>query len=413
MAAVPKNEGPAFIPSAYREHDARTHQVQKVCGEYGALIADIDGGNHPLEAVRAVAEDIFGKSAWLIHSSSSSRPGARKWRMVIPLVAPVRFATWRAGQRLLHDALADAGIQPDRAAARAAQPVYLPNIPPIHARTGTLLREGGVAEGAPLYWERLHSPLDAPGLDLERGLLAVDIAALVAEDAARQAAAEAVAEEAARKRREGGGSTEIERFNAKHDLIDLMLKYEYADSPGNDADWRSPFQTTGTYATRVTTRADGSQYWHLMSASDAEAGLGREADSGGRHGDSFDLFVRFEHNGDMAAALAALRAAEAVGDFERVKMPPLPETDCREAQSSRNSRFTLSPFWAGDALPPAKPWLIWNTLPSLASARSSRHPWPARRFSALSLAVHSLNRSPFSGQPPVKPVGPCCSQPRA
>ena len=278
-ASFPKIDAPAFIPSTYCEHNARAHAVQKEHGAFVALTADIDKGDQPLEAVEAVARDFAGDAAWLTYSSASSRLGHRKWRVILPLAAPIDFQTWHAAQTIFHDHLEEAGIEPDRALARAGQIIFAPNVPPVHEGTETPLREGGVADGAPLYFECSQSDMTAPGLDLDRCGFALEILERSEDNRAEEGRRRAAADEAKRKRAEctGTGSTTIERFNAAHDLADLLLKYEYEVSPANDVDWRSPHQTTGSYATRVSADDDDRRWWCSLSGSDREAGLGRES----------------------------------------------------------------------------------------------------------------------------------------
>jgi hypothetical protein len=324
-AAHPKIDSLAFIPSTYREYDARAHAIQQERGAYVTLTGDIDAGDHALKAVEAVVRDFAGNAAWSIYSSASSRPGDRRWRAVIPLRAPVDFQTWHAAQTVLHDEFACAGIVPDRTLARAGQIVFAPNVPAVHDKSGAHLREGGAVDGAPLYFESSRSGMTAPGLDLDRCGSALEILERIEDNQADDARRRAAADEAKAKRAEraGSGFTPIERFNEAHDLADLLVKYGYAGSPSNGADWRSPHQESGSYATRVSADDDDRQWWCSLSGSDREAGIGRECASG-CHGDAFDLFAHYEHGGDRDAALAALRASEAAHAFDGVDVP-LPE----------------------------------------------------------------------------------------
>lgn len=106
------------------------------------------------------------------------------------------------------------------------------------------------------------------------------------------------------------GSSPIERFNAANQIEDLMVEYGY-ESGSNGIDWRSPLQQSGSYASRVYARDDGSEEFITLSGSDADAGLGIETASGARRGDAFDLFVYYKHKGDRAAALSAWKEEEA------------------------------------------------------------------------------------------------------
>lgn len=109
----------------------------------------------------------------------------------------------------------------------------------------------------------------------------------------------------------------MERFNATHDTTALLLQYGYTQSPEKPTDWRSPLQKSGSYATQL--HPDGS--WHSFSSSDAAAGLGRPAKSGGRMGDAFDLVVHFAHGGNYGKAVASLAPKADVGVFTGELMP--------------------------------------------------------------------------------------------
>ena len=407
-AALPKLDALAFIPSTCCEHNARAHAVQKEHGKYVALTADIDEGDQPLEAVEAIARDFAGSAACLVYSSASSRPGHRKWRVILPLTAPVDYPTWHAAQTVFHDHLEAAGIKPDIALQRAGQIIFAPNVPPVHEGTGTPLREGGAIDGAPLYFESSQSDIDAEGLDLCASWLTLEIMvareAVEAEEELRRAAADEA--KARRAERGGSGSTPIERFNEAHDLTDLLVKYGYENSPSDDADWRSRNQTTGSYATQVRVDDEGRQYWISLSGSDQEAGLGCACSSGtGCHGDAFDLFMHYGHGGDRDAALAAFRAAEEEHTFDGVDLPPpeykpgaAPEPACR-------SRFDLELFWAGDALPPAKPWLLHNMLPWVAVGMLVAPSMAGKTFLALELARTLAEGAQFFGTAPREACG--------
>jgi len=404
--AHPKIDALAFIPSTYREHDARAHAVQQERGAYVTLTADIDAGDHPLATIEGVVSKFAGNAAWSIYSSGSSRPGDRRWRAVIPLRAPVDFQTWHAAQTVFHDEFASADIVPDRTLARAGQIVFAPNVPSVHEKSGTHLREGGKAEGAPLFFECSRSGIAAPGLDLDRCGSALEILERIEDNQAEDARRRAAADEAKRKRAEstGTGSTAIERFNATNDLADLLVKYGYEESPSNGADWRSPHQESGSYATRVSADDDGRQWWFSLSGSDREAGLGRECPSG-CHGDAFDLFVHYDHGGDRDAALAAFRASEAAHAYDGTDVP-LPEYKPGSApEPACRSRFDLELFWAGDALPPAKPWLLHNVLPWVAVGMLVAPSMAGKTFLALELARALAEGAQFFGTAPREACG--------
>lgn len=123
-----------------------------------------------------------------------------------------------------------------------------------------------------------------------------------AQRAAAEAFARAERERRQRERAARGGSEAsiVDEFNARHDLPALLDRYGYQQARGSDH-WRSPYQTSKTYATRVY-----GEYWISLSSSDAENGLGRASKNGSScFGDAFDLFVHFDRRGDFTAAVRA------------------------------------------------------------------------------------------------------------
>ncbi len=388
----PKDAAPSFLPSLYAEHDARSYKAQRERGRFVALTADIDIGDHVRAEIKHAARNFAGDAAWLVYSSSSSRPGHRKWRIIIILVRPLQFPDWHAAQTVFHDELARAGIEPDRSLARAGQPVFAPNVPHLHIAkdgTRTALRDG---DGAPLYFERSHSALDAHGFDPSSGWQGMELAALKEQCEADNARRLAAHEEGAKRRLERGNeSTPIARFNAANDVIDLLVKYGYEESPASDLDWRSPHQGSGSYATRIMTDGDGHQHWVSLSQSDREARLGRDCDSG-CYGDAFDLFVHFEHGGDHKAALAELRMTDTVDDFAGVSSAKAGKT-----QEATARRFKLDLYFAGAALPPIPPSLLYGVLPRVGVASVIAPSMAGKTTLVLELGRALATGDPFFG----------------
>jgi len=347
----PKTEATAFIPSTYCAPDARNHQAQRERGQFVALTADVDDGDQACELIEGQARAFAGDCAWLVYTSSSSRPGHQKWRIVVPLAQPLSYDDWYAAQTVFHNELERAGIAPDRAMARAGQPVFAPNVPHVHVdKSGGTTNLRG-EDGKPLYFERSYSPLDAPGLDPFISWLALDIARLQKSQEVEKTRSATANLEAARQRaKRGPSSTSIERFNEAQPLTDLLLQFGYENSPGNYVHWQSPLQTSGSFATEVKTDEMGAERWISLSQSDKAAGLGRPNETG-CSGDAFDLFVYFEHDGDQTAALAALRVKESKFDIASINFDlPMLKVD-----SETVSRFRLLTLEALKHEAPRKP----------------------------------------------------------
>lgn len=149
-----------------------------------------------------------------------------------------------------------------------------------------------------------------------------------------------------------GGSDVIQQFNAMNTVEALMIENGYEESPRGRDDWRSPYQTSDSYATRVFTSPDGEQSWVSLSDSDAQAGLGAASPKGHRYGDAFDLHVHFDHDGNFTAALRGARAGPQEGH-------------------------------GGDPEP-----LDWSSLSSPANA----HRWRGQSDLIVSLIVETKNR---------------------
>lgn len=296
----PKTGGPAFVPSSYCEFDAREHVAQRERGNFLALTGDIDSGDHSLDAVFDAVEAFAGDKAWLIYSSPHARPGDMRWRIILPLAEPQRFDAWYDAQCAFFAFMEARGLDMDHALARAAQPVFLPNVPAEHAKSGTPLRDEG---GAPLHYVTMSSGVEVEGLPLASGPLAEGIAALRYKRLEDERTRERIRREAESKRASkprGDGASLMEDFNAANSVATMLELCGYLQSPQNGEDWRSPHQTGETYATRVI----GSK-WVSLSQSDVSAGVGTTFKEG-CFGDAYDLYAHYKHGGDHKSAYRAL-----------------------------------------------------------------------------------------------------------
>lgn len=334
-AHKPKDKAPAFIPSAYRKHDGRGFDVQRQHGRYVALTGDIDKGDHTLEEVAQLAQDFAGEGAAVaVYSSASKRPGAAKWRLVIPLAEPVIFEDWHAAQWGLVKWCEVNGVELDTALTRAAQTVYLPNVPSEHVSSeGVVTRLRG-DDGAPLFYEWWAADGGGLSLSAAEGMAGDFITAARDEiEQQRQQDAErarAAKEKAAQRAATGAGSV-VDQFNDSHDLEELLSRYGYTPGPG--ASWRSPYQTSKTFGTSVVRAADGRPRWISVSGSDADAGLGLAGRNGARFGDAFDLFAHFEHGGDQRKARKAI-TPKPEPKKARAPAPAAPDKGKDEASAS-------------------------------------------------------------------------------
>ena len=298
--SVPKERGQWFIPSTYAEHDARTHEVQRARGAFRWLTLDVDENNLDLSEVDAALSEVIGDAARLIYSSRGAVETNRKWRALVPLKSDVPGAEFADVQNAFFDLLEQASegvLIPDRALSRPAQPVCLPN-------------------RGEFYQHAIHK--GAGLLELTPDCAIMVQRAGIAADRARaaQEAQEARERRAAQRKAtvQGDDVSPVDHFNAGHTVADLLARYGYSQA-GSTNDWRSPFQSSGSYATR-----DCGEFWISLSGSDHAQEIGQATKSGHRFGDAFDLFCHFEHGGDFKGAVRAY-ALEAGLDRPRHEVP--------------------------------------------------------------------------------------------
>jgi len=281
---VEKDDAKFIIPSFYRAHDARTHDAQREHGQFGMLALDIDSGNPDIEQVIQAIQEVAGAVSMLVYSSSGASQENRKWRAMIPIREPLPGLDYHDAQGAFFRLLK--GIEADPALARPGQPVYLPNVPP--KRRGS--------DGEPLFYEQRI--IRGAVLDLLSSGIWDEVERKRERDAIMLEQAQAEREERKRfeiQRREAGDVSPVDDFNAKHSVADMLARSGY--EKGKRGQWQSPYQSSGTFATK-----DFGDYWVSLSSSDAAAGLGNGKD-GYCWGDAFDLFVHFDHGGDYEAAV--------------------------------------------------------------------------------------------------------------
>jgi len=290
-----KDRAALVILSTYAESDGRTHEIQRRRGWFGGLAVDIDRGSPSLEQVVAAVRSAVGDVEAMIYSSSSARPDAMKWRILFPLRGPLAGADYADTQAALFGLLEAEGLVCDVALARAAQPVFLPNVPP----------QRRAPDGRPVFYAWRH--LQGPRLDLVSGCRIVDARDTLRE---KRAADEAEATRRAAESRErkaahvaatGDDFDPIEHFKQNNRVGDLLARYGFTRSPRQrGSHWKSPLSESGSYSTE-----DRGDHWVTVSAWAHNHNIGRTSRNGHRYGDAFDLYAFFEHNGDRSAAVRA------------------------------------------------------------------------------------------------------------
>ena len=277
---VPKETARWFMPSSYIACDARNHAAQGERGSYWWFCIDIDQNDLSLRDVQEVLGSVIPGVSRLIYSTRSSTATARRWRVLLPLSRPLPGSEYTemalAFFALLEDASAGA-LVPDRTLALTGQLVYLPN-------------RGDHFE---------HEVFRACTLDLaaDHPVTRRCLLERATADAARQEADTRRARRPVERPNVADGETPVARFNAANTVGDCLSRFGYVRLGQTDS-WRSPHQTSGSFATR-----DYGDYWVSLSGSDADVGLGSASTRGYRFGDSFDLYVAYEHAGNFDAAV--------------------------------------------------------------------------------------------------------------
>lgn len=281
---VEKERAQWFIPSRHSQADARSHTVQREQGAFSWLALDVDQNNLALDDVKQALSSVLGQCSALIYSTSSATSENRKWRALVPLKEDLAGADYADTAEAFFDLLeaATEGVLIcDRALQRPGQLIYLPN------------PRSGFYQSEVVQSDRLDLHPQHPVI-LRREEIRSRREAASREVAARQERRRADA-----LQRVGQGESPVDAFNAAHNVESLLERYGYVRA-GRSNDWRSPMQSSGSFATRCF-----GDYWISLSESDAAADLGQASANGARFGGAFDLYCHFEHGSDFRKAVAA------------------------------------------------------------------------------------------------------------
>lgn len=361
---VPKESARWFMPSSYIASDARNHAAQRERGSYWWFCIDIDKNDLSLRDVQEVLGSVIPGVSRLVYSTRSSTATERRWRVLLPLSRALPGSEYTdmalAFYALLEDASAGA-LLPDRTLALTGQLVYLPN-------------RGDHFE---------HEVLRASTLDLaaDHPVTRRYLLERATAEAARQEAETRRARKPVERPNVAEGQTPVARFNAANTVGDCFSRYGYVRLGQTDS-WRSPHQTSGSFATK-----DYGDYWVSLSGSDAEVGLGSASTRGYRFGDSFDLYVAYEHAGDFEAAVRtyaeqcdqqdtakifALHAAVqtrsvsqeggAVGCADNSAIPADASAATADFPCHTEHRLPTPFRWVEPSLIPPRPWLYGRHL---------------------------------------------------
>ena len=286
-----KGQSDFIIPSSYHAFDGRSHEVQREKGSFHLLAIDVDSGSPSIDEVSQAVIGVLGNASHIIYSSSGATHENRKWRVLIPLSAPVSGKLYPYYQAVLFDGMAKEGIECDYALARAGQAIYLPNVP----------ADKRDDDNRPIFYEfYVHGGerINPVGHYLEREVLRRKAQREQAEVQAAADRKRRQEERAAKRAANPDKADPVDEFNARYTVSDMLAKYGYKQLASTDQ-WHSPNQSTKSYPVK-----GGGDHWVSLSGSDVAAGVGNQKDFY-CWGDAFDLFVHYEHGGDFTAAVRA------------------------------------------------------------------------------------------------------------
>lgn len=313
-----KADAAFIIPSTYRKHDGRNHAAQRESGEYWMLAIDVDTGSPSLTEITQAIRAAIGPAACLIYSSSSASMDESKWRALIPLAAPLSGEEYVDAQIAMFDLMQEQGITCDPALSRAGQPIFLPNVPPAR-RDDT-----GQPEFYHCHLERGEGYLVVKESRVWAGVEFRRKQEQIAQVKAAQERERRQAERNAKRADRPNDVDPVAEFNDRHTIANLLHKYRY-ERHGRSNSYRSPHQSSGSYATK-----DFGTHWVSLSQSDAAAGIGqvKSGDVTICWGDAFDLFCFYEHGNVMKNAVRAYAQELKPDPFEKVNQSlPEPDTD--------------------------------------------------------------------------------------
>lgn len=349
---------------------SRVHSEQRENGRFYALWADIDDNS------AQNAEQVFNLlhillPGFVAYTSRSATEQNQKLRILVPLTEPVTGSDFVRLQKVLNDKLENAGVMPDRVTERAGQVCYLPN------------------KGRFWCWDEKQGAFDPT-------LWADDLAELIRQEKAETEAKEQRQEQARQKaaqRMASGCQSPIDAYNETYPL-DLTLSMFGYTKRGKK--WLSPNSESGVPG--VTISADGRK-WFSQHGSDSAIGQQTET---GTMGDSFDLFVYYQHGSDRDAAIReagrmfttdegiTITKASQRDYAQQQSINAAPEQIAGEQQTSEATDrpgFVFSPI-AGmltNLRPPQ--WIVKGVIERDSLAMLYGEPGSAKSFLAMDIAA--------------------------
>lgn len=258
--ALPKSRGQWVI---FSDLMSRCHREQLEKGRFFALWADVD----KIDVM--TFDQAIGLTLCVLpyHFISYTTANAawfkQKFRLILPLAISIPGKFFVICQKILNDKLESIGIEPDRASERPGQICYLPNKGEFYRYK---INDGAIFH--PGAWKpeiREHLQKKSEVKPLRPNIPKTNSDSL------------------------------IDRFNSINSVESALESYGYTK---RGKKWLSPNSESKQPGVTI----DAGKWF---SCHGNDAGIGRTT-SAGCFGDSFDLFVHYEHNGNRGEALKAV-----------------------------------------------------------------------------------------------------------
>jgi len=279
-----KSTAPWIIFSDLINENSRKHDVQRQSGNYYALWLDIDDLNgKTFDDVAKEVEKMECKS--ILYTTSSATLNNQKCRVIFPLKNPCIGKDFEILQKILNNKFKNFGIIPDTATERAGQLCYLPN-------EGEFYKYKTI-NNKPFFdyniWKEEINNHHSNNLKKYKK------------------------NNNDNKKIKSILNNPIEAYNNYFTLEKSLLMYDYIKIGDK---YLSPLSESGIPGVSIL-----GNKWHSHHSSDLK--IGKLSDNNTTSGDSFDLFVYYENDGNYNKAIAS--AAE-LFEINKIDEKSLKET---------------------------------------------------------------------------------------
>ncbi len=270
---APKEQAQWAIFSTTNGPQARVHQFQRENGQYLVLWGDLDQTENLtfLDIVNRV-NAAFPQCCHVIYTTKSATKDNPKARILLPLAENIPGHEYEMFARIFNNRLEASGLPPDRATERTGQLCYLPN------------------RGAYYNFQINDGSLIDPYTEFKNELIA-DQARLKEERKDRERRHQEAIKRT-QERIDTGQTDPIEAFRQAYPVDLALERYGYQR---HGKKYLSPLSESGKPGVTIL-----DNKWCSHHSSDAVIGQSKD---GSVWGDSFDLFVYYEHGGDFSQAV--------------------------------------------------------------------------------------------------------------